>query len=155
MPAVPPRLRQPRPLDAAGTAYAPTELPVVPIFLNTYNPPNQPTPLRCVKLGAALRELIARFPHEMRVGVIASGGLSHFIVEEEMDRAIIEALHHRDLDYLARLDPRRLMAGSSEIRNWIVVAAAAQDLALTWVSYTPSFRSPALTGTGLAFARWS
>ena len=134
---------------------APSTLPVVPIFLNTYNPPNQPTPKRCVKLGAALRELIAAFPGDLRVGVIASGGLSHFIVEEDMDRAIIEALRKKDLAHLAGLDPRRLKAGSSEIRNWIVVAAAAHDLDLTWVSYTPGFRGPALTGTGLGFARWS
>lgn len=134
---------------------APTQLPVVPIFLNTYNPPNQPTPKRCVRLGAALRELIAHFPGNQRIGVLASGGLSHFIVEEKMDRAIIEALRNKDLDYLSNLDPRKLKAGSSEIRNWIVVAAAASDLVLTWVSYTPAYRSAALTGTGLGFARWS
>ena len=128
---------------------------MVPIFLNTYNPPNQPTPKRCVRLGVALRELIARFPGDLRVGVLASGGLSHFIVEEKMDRAIIEALRNKDLDHLGNLDPRKLKAGSSEIRNWIVVAAAANDLALTWVSYTPAYRSAALTGTGLGFVRWS
>ena len=45
------------------------------------------------------------------------------------------------------LDPRRLKAGSSEIRNWIVVAAAANELELSWASYTPAYRSAALTGT--------
>lgn len=132
-----------------------TVLPVVPVFLNTYNPPNQPTPKRCVRLGAALKELIERYPEDLRVGLLASGGLSHFIVEEKMDRAIIEALRRRDLDFLAGLDPRMLKAGSSEIRNWIVVGSAATDLELTWVSYTPAYRTPALTGTGLGFARWS
>ena len=143
------------PLAPAGTTYQPTSLPVVPIFLNTYNPPNQPTPRRCVKLGYALRDLIASFSGALRIGVLASGGLSHFIVDEKMDRAIIEALRSKDMAYLARLDARRLKAGSSEIRNWIVVAAAARDLDLTWVSYTPAYRSAALTGTGLGFARWS
>jgi 3-O-methylgallate 3,4-dioxygenase len=76
-------------------------------------------------------------------------------VEEEMDRAVIDALRRKDVEFLARLDPRRLKAGSSEIRNWIVIAAAAADLELTWISYTPAYRTPALTGTGLAFARWS
>ena len=130
-------------------------LPIVPIFLNTYNPPNQPLPRRCVRLGAALRELVADYPGSLRVGLLASGGLSHFVVEEEMDRAVIEALRRKDLEFLACLDPRRLKAGSSEIRNWIVVGAAAVDLDLTWISYTPAYRTPALTGTGLAFARWS
>ena len=130
-------------------------VPIVPIFLNTYNPPNQAHPKRCVRLGAALKELIARYPEDLRIGVLASGGLSHFIVEEELDRAIIEALRKKDTGFLASLDPRRLMAGSSEIRNWIVVAAAAADLDLAWVSYSPGYRTPALTGTGLCFAKWS
>ena len=129
-------------------------LPIVPIFLNTYNPPNQPLPRRCVRLGAALRELVAGYPAELLVGLLASGGLSHFVVEEEMDRAVIDAMQRKDLEFLARLDPRRLKAGSSEIRNWITVAAAAIDLDLAWISYTPGYRTPALTGTGLAFARW-
>jgi 3-O-methylgallate 3,4-dioxygenase len=129
-------------------------LPVVPIFLNTYNPPNPPLPKRCVRLGRALKELIESYPEDLRVGLVASGGLSHFVVEEDLDRAIIEALRRKDLDFLARLDPRRLKAGSSEIRNWIVVASAATGLDLTWISYTPSYRTPAGTGIGLAFARW-
>lgn len=129
-------------------------LPIVPIFLNTYNPPNQPHPRRCLHLGAALRELIAGFPEDLRVGLLASGGLSHFVVEEDLDRAVIDALRKKDTRALASLDPRRLKAGSSEIRNWLVVAGAASDLELEWVSYTPAYRTPALTGTGLCFAKW-
>src|SRR5712672_722735 len=129
-------------------------LPVVPIFLNTYNPPNPPLPKRCVRLGRALKDLIESYPEDLRVGLVASGGLSHFVVEEDLDRAIIEALRRKDLDFLAGLDPRRLKAGSSEIRNWIVAAGAATGLDLTWISYTPSYRTPAGTGIGLAFARW-
>jgi hypothetical protein len=132
-----------------------TPLAMVPIFLNTYNPPNPPTPRRCARLGAVLAALIAAYPGDLRVGIMASGGLSHFVVEEEMDRAIIAALHAKDVDFLERLDPRTLMAGSSEIRNWIVVAGAAGDLDLKWLSYTPAYRTPALTGTGLGFASWN
>jgi 3-O-methylgallate 3,4-dioxygenase len=130
-------------------------LPVVPIFLNTYNPPNPPLPRRCVKLGKALKELIESFPEDLRIGVLASGGLSHFVVEEELDHAVIEALKRKDLDFLGSLDPRQLKAGSSEIRNWIVVASAATHLDLKWISYTPSYRTPAGTGIGLGFASWS
>lgn len=129
-------------------------VPVVPVFLNTYNPPNQPPPKRCVRLGAALKELIERYPGDLRVGLLASGGLSHFVVEEDLDRPIIEALHKKDIAFLGGLDPRRLKAGSSEIRNWIAVASAATDLDLSWISYTPSYRTPALTGIGLCFASW-
>ncbi len=130
-------------------------LPIIPIFLNTYNPPNTPKPGRCVRLGQAIREAIAAFPDDIRVGVLASGGLSHFICEEDLDRAIIEALHKKDIGFLAGLDPRRLKAGSSEIRNWIVAASAAVDLKLGWLEYIPVYRTPALTGIGLGFARWS
>jgi 3-O-methylgallate 3,4-dioxygenase len=129
-------------------------VPLVPIFLNTYYPPNPPTPQRCLRLGAALRELIAEYPRNVRVGVMASGGLSHFVVEEDLDRAILAALQRKDFDFLGALDPQRLKAGSSEIRNWLVAARAAVDLELDWVSYTPAYRTPALTGTGLGFASW-
>jgi 3-O-methylgallate 3,4-dioxygenase len=129
-------------------------LPVVPVFLNTYNPPNPPLPKRCVKLGRALRKLVESYPGDARIGILASGGLSHFVVEEDLDRPIIEALHGKDTTFLENLDPRRLKAGNSEIRNWIVVASAAMDLKLSWISYTPSYRTPAGTGIGLAFAAW-
>jgi 3-O-methylgallate 3,4-dioxygenase len=129
-------------------------LPVVPVFLNTYNPPNQPRPQRCVALGRALGALIAEAPADWRVGAIASGGLSHFRVEEDLDQAVIAALRANDLDTLGALDPRRLQAGSSEIRNWLVVAGAAAGLTLDWIEYVPGYRTPALTGTGLCFAAW-
>jgi hypothetical protein len=130
-------------------------LPIVPVFLNTYNPPNAPLPRRCLKLGIALKELIAAYPEDLRIGVMASGGLSHFTVDEALDRSVIDALHAKDHTLLAALDPRRLKAGSSEIRNWLVIAGAAADLELTWLSYTPAYRTKALTGTGLCFARWT
>lgn len=129
-------------------------LPVIPVILNTFDPPNQPTPRRCVALGEALRELIAAWPQDLRVGVIASGGLSHFVVDEQLDQHVIDAIRRKDLAALAALDPKQLQAGSSEIRNWIVVGALARDLDLDQVDYIPGYRSPALTGTGLAFATW-
>lgn len=130
-------------------------VPIVPIFVNTYNPPNPPTPKRCIRFGAALAELIASFPGDLRVGVFGSGGLSHFRVEEDLDRAVLDAVAHNDLDALGNLDSKRLLAGSSEIRNWIIVASAARHLKMTWSAYVPAYRTPALTGTGLGFARWA
>jgi hypothetical protein len=53
-----------------------------------------------------------------------------------------------------KLNPKRLPAGSSEIRNWLVLAGAATDLTMSRVSYAPGYRTPALTGTGLGFATW-
>jgi len=130
------------------------DLPVVPVIVNTFDPPNQPTPRRCTQLGAALRELIESYPEDLRVGVLASGGLSHFVVDEELDNGIIDAIRRKDSAWLAALDPGQLQAGSSEIRNWIIAVEAVKSLDLEWVSYTPGYRSPALTGTGLCFAAW-
>jgi len=130
------------------------EIPVVPVILNTFDPPNQPTPRRCVRLGQALKELVEEYPDDLRVGFIASGGLSHFVVDEELDNGIIRAIREKDSEWLANLNPLQLQAGSSEIRNWLVVAQAVRDLDLDWVSYTPAYRTPALTGTGLCFASW-
>ena len=77
------------------------------------------------------------------------------MVDEELDRGVLEALKTKNLVCLAGLDPKRLQAGSSEIRSWIVTAAAAGDLDLKWSEYIAAYRTPALTGTGLSFARWS
>ncbi len=130
-------------------------LPVVPVFLNTYYPPNQPTPRRCYRLGQAIRAAIEAYPKQMRVGVIASGGLSHFTVDEAFDRAIIAAFQAKDGAALQALPREKLQAGSSEIRNWICAAGAIEHLTLRWVEYQPGYRTPAGTGTAMCFAHWS
>jgi hypothetical protein len=129
-------------------------VPIVPIFMNTYYDPNQPLPKRCVQLGKALKELIAAYPEDMRIGLMASGGLSHFRVEEDIDRGVLDAIGRKDVAWLGGLDPCRLKAGSSEIRSWIAVGAAATDLDVKWTAYVPGYRTLALTGTGLGFAEW-
>ena len=128
---------------------------MVPIFLNTYYPPNQPSPQRCFDLGLAIGDLVAAFPDDIRVGILASGGLSHFMVNEELDRKVVGAIEHKDHDTLTSLPANLLHTGSSEIRNWICVAAAAKDLKLDWISYIPAYRSRAMTGVGLCFAHWA
>ncbi len=72
-----------------------------------------------------------------------------------MDRDILAALRRKDTEFLGNLDPRMLKAGSSEIRNWIVVASAVPDLEVSWESYSPGYRTLAGSGTGLGFVRWS
>jgi hypothetical protein len=131
-----------------------THTPMVPIFLNTHYEPNPIAPRRCVQLGVALKALIDSYPKDLRVGFMASGGLSHFQVEEDLDETVMRAMKEKDLDCLRQLDVARLKAGSSEIRNWLVLAGLFGDLELDWISYTPGYRTQALTGTGLAFATW-
>jgi catalytic LigB subunit of aromatic ring-opening dioxygenase len=129
-------------------------IPIVPIFLNTYFPPNQPSPRRCYKLGQAVRRSVEAYPGDMRVGVLASGGLSHFLVDEELDRAILKALADKDRAFLQTLPRNKLHAGSSEILNWVAIAGAAEGIDLDWFEYVPGYRTPAGTGTGMSFATW-
>lgn len=129
-------------------------VPVVPVVLNTYYPPNQPSPRRCYRLGQAIRAAVDSHPQSLRVGVVASGGLSHFTVDEELDRAVVRALGEKDATTLQELPRERLNGGNSEIRNWICAAGAVEHLDLRWVTYCPGYRTPAGTGTGLCFARW-
>ena len=130
-------------------------IPVVPVFLNTYFAPNQPRPKRCYELGRAIREAVETFPADMRVGIIASGGLSHFLVDEDFDRAILKACADKDAKFLQNLPRNKLNAGSSEILNWVGIAAACEHLDLNWFEYVPGYRTPAGTGTGLSFASWA
>ena len=111
-------------------------VPIVPVFLNAYFPPNQPTPARCFALGEALAEAVAAFPGDRRVGIMASGGLSHFVVDEAFDRALLDALRRKDAAFFRTAPLAKLQSGSSEIRNWICVAGAAGTLDLAW-SATP------------------
>jgi 3-O-methylgallate 3,4-dioxygenase len=130
----------------------PVPVPVVPLFLNAYYPPNQPAPSRCLALGQAIRRAIETFAPGLRIGILASGGLSHFLVDEAFDHAVIAAFKRHDSEFFRSAPLHKLMSGSSEIRNWICLAGAVTAFDLDWVSYTPGYRTPALTGTGLCFA---
>ena len=127
-------------------------VPIVPLFLNAYYAPNQPSPARCLALGQALARAVAACPLDLRVGILASGGLSHFLVDEAFDHAVLDALRRKDLDFFRHAPAHKLLFGSSEIRNWICLAGAMSDLDLVWANYVPGYRTPALTGTGLGFA---
>jgi len=126
-------------------------LPIVPVVVNTYYPPNQPRPRRCFQLGVALRKSIEAWRPEARIGILASGGLSHFTVDEALDRRVLDACAAGDGEALAEIPPAKLNSGSSEIRNWIVAAGAAQGLRPLWHEYVPLYRTPAGTGCGMAF----
>lgn len=132
----------------------PADLPVVPILLNTYLPPSQPRASRCWDLGAAIAAVFASYPGAERVGVLGSGGLSHFIVWEDLDHELLEAFGRGDEAYFRALPEGLLKAGTSEIKNWITTAAACSALRFETVDYVPGYRTPAATGTGLAFGVW-
>jgi 3-O-methylgallate 3,4-dioxygenase len=101
-----------------------------------------------------VRKAVEAFPGDARIGVLASGGLSHFLVDEDFDRAILKALANKDRTFLETLPRNKLHAGSSEILNWVAIAGAAEGLNLDWFDYVPGYRTPAGTGTGMSFATW-
>jgi hypothetical protein len=129
-------------------------IPIVPVFVNCFYPPNQPTAARCYDLGRALRHAVMSYDADVRVGVIATGGLSHFVVDEAFDRSILEAFQHRDVATLRSIPQERLVSGTSEIRNWLVLAGAVDACESEIITYVPAYRSSAKTGCGMAFMRW-
>jgi 3-O-methylgallate 3,4-dioxygenase len=130
-------------------------IPVVPIMQNTYYPPNQPRPRRSYEFGIALRNAIETWKRPARVAALGSGGLSHFVVDEALDRQVLKALQEKDIDAIASLPLERLQSGTSEIRNWITTAGAAQHLEMEVFDYVPCYRSPAGTGCAMGFAQWT
>jgi 3-O-methylgallate 3,4-dioxygenase len=129
-------------------------VPIVPVALNTYFPPNQPRPRRCYQLGQAIRDAVRSSPGTARVGILGSGGLSHFTVDEELDRLVLDACRRNDGATLSSIPMHKLNSGSSEIRNWITVAGASEHLETDWQEYIPCYRSLAGTGCGMGFAVW-
>ncbi len=131
-----------------------TRAPIVPIIINTLYPPNQPTPRRCYELGQAVRQAIESFPGDARVAVVGSGGLSHFLVDEEIDRKVLQAIRDKDAATMKSLPATRLQSGTGEIRSWLGAVAAAEDLTLEFLEYQACYRSPAGSGMGMGFAVW-
>jgi hypothetical protein len=132
-----------------GTAAA-----MVPVIINTLYPPNQPTPGRCYELGQAVRSAIASFPGDTRVAVVGSGGLSHFLVDEEIDRRFLQAVKDKDAEAMKALPASRLQSGTGEIRSWLAAVGAAEDLELDFMEYQACYRSAAGSGMGMGFAVW-
>lgn len=130
--------------------------PILPIFLNTFFPPNVPTPERAVEIGRALAAAIAELDGDLKVAVVASGGLSHFVVDEALDKQVLTCIEHEDLAGLTSIAGEALRSGSSEILNWIAVAAVAMESGLQCdlLSYVPVYRTPAGTGCGMGFVTW-
>jgi 3-O-methylgallate 3,4-dioxygenase len=132
----------------------PVSTPIVPVFVNTYYPPNVPSAPRCHDLGRALLRAVETWPLDARVAVIASGGLSHFVVNEVLDRRVLAGIASGHPDSFADISRDQLRSGNSEILNWITAAGALEGLEPTVLDYVPGYRTPAGTGAGMAFARW-
>lgn len=130
--------------------------PHVPIDTNTFFPPNQPRTARCYAMGKAVGKAIRRWEDDARVAIIATGGLSHFVVDEDFDHDIMKALADGDVKYLLSFHEGYYQAGSSEIKSWIALGGALKkaELAGTIVDYHALYRTPGGTGSSAAFMYW-
>jgi hypothetical protein len=125
---------------------------IVPIMVNTYFPP-APSAKRCVQFGRALTAAIRRHPGNGRIAIVGSGGLSHTKINEKLDAEFIEMLKRNDVQSMAAMPASLFVEGTSEILNWIVTAAAA-DQHGSLIDYQPLYRSKTGVGCAMGFAYW-
>jgi aromatic ring-opening dioxygenase catalytic subunit (LigB family) len=120
------------------------DIPVVPIFLNTYLPP-LPTPKRCYSLGKAISNIIAGRPE--RVVIIASGGMSHYPgtwkypqPAYDFDYWAIAQLERGNIDALLELTAEQLdEVGNTEMLPWYPLFGAIGNQPGELITYQPTW----------------
>jgi protocatechuate 4,5-dioxygenase, beta chain len=133
----------------------PWPAPILPIAANMIRHP-LPSSRRLWKLGQALRSAISSFPHDQRVVVISTGGMSHQIsgsrfgmANEDLDRFFLRHLHH-DAQRLLRVPQQELMrlggTEAAELSIWFAMRGALSDE----ITQSYSFHTfPKITGCGV------
>jgi aromatic ring-opening dioxygenase catalytic subunit (LigB family) len=118
-------------------------IPVVPVFVNTYLPP-LPSPRRCAALGKAIAEIVAG--RRERVALLASGGMSHYPgtwkyyqPAYDFDRWCIAELENGHSDSFLDLTVEQLdEVGNTEMLPWAVVLGAIGEQSMELLSYQPT-----------------
>ena len=131
--------------------------PSVMVTVNAFFPPNQPSSRRCYKFGQSILEAIREWKSDARVALIASGGLTHFVIDETVDRTFLNALRDKEFEPVFALGEKTFRDGTSEMKNWIPVAGAMAQLGLEphVLDYVPCYRSEAGTGNAMGFVYWN
>jgi len=133
---------------------------IIPIVLNDIEPPF-PSVRRCYAWGAVLAEAVKSYPENIRVAILASGGLSHSIgeptmgkIDEAFDRECIRCFESADEGMLVNFLNKNLPEvgnGASEIRNWVAAHGAAGGCGFELIHYSPI---PEVY-VGCGFAAWN
>jgi hypothetical protein len=129
------------------------------VILNDLEPP-LPSVKRCYNWGTMLAQAVASYSGDLRVAVLATGGLSHSIAEptmgeidEAFDRACIDRFETGDppalLDFLNDRLPH-VGNGAAEIRNWVAAHGVAGGKGFELIRYDPI---PEVY-VGCGFASW-
>jgi Catalytic LigB subunit of aromatic ring-opening dioxygenase len=131
--------------------------PNVPILMNTFYPPNQPSMRRSIQFGKALLAAIQSWQSDQTVALIASGGLSHFVCDEQLDATFLKYFESYDFEGLAQIDNNSYQSGTSEVKLYVPVMVAAAQLGfeMNLVDYVPVYRTEAGTGEGFGFMYWT
>jgi 2,3-dihydroxyphenylpropionate 1,2-dioxygenase len=105
--------------------------PLVPIFVNAFIAP-QPTARRCFQFGQHIARVVAKSP--WKVGMLATGGLSHFPelllgrvgeTDTVFDRKLVRWMETGEHEPLLDLSADELhKTGSHEFLNWMVLLGA-------------------------------
>ena len=131
--------------------------PNVPIVMNTFYPPTQPSMKRCIHFGKALQKAIEAWDSDKTVALVASGGLSHFVCDEQLDQNFLNLFRAYDFEKLERIDNRTYQSGTSEVKLYVPVMVVMSQLGfkMNLVDYVPCYRTEAGTGEGMGFMYWA
>lgn len=131
------------------------KVPIVPLIVNALTPP-MPTAKRCLELGAVMGKYLEA--DKRRIGLIATGGLSHWPgepkagkIDTEFDREFLKSLSAGDLQRLGAYRHEEIAdagSGAHEVRTWIALAGAVAGWKAKVLAYEPV--APWATGCGLA-----
>ena len=129
-------------------------IPILPIYVNTWVDPI-PTPRRCYQVGELIREVAET--REERIGILATGGLSHFPgsprigeIDTNFDHQLLEVMREGKSRTLANYSLEQLLqAGDSEFLNWMVVLGTIGDAKAASTAYMPDY-----VATGWGFVTW-
>jgi aromatic ring-opening dioxygenase catalytic subunit (LigB family) len=133
---------------------------IVPIVVNDLEPPMLSI-RRCFAWGRLLADAIKSYPEKnLRVAILATGGLSHSIGEPDMG-AIDEVFDHEciraftngaETPLIDFLEARMVAAGNGthEVRNWVIAHAAVGSRGFDLIDY----RAVPEVYVGCGFASW-
>jgi 2,3-dihydroxyphenylpropionate 1,2-dioxygenase len=120
------------------------DIPVVPIFINTYLPP-LPSPKRCHLLGKTIADIVKG--RAERVVIIASGGMSHYPgtwkypqPAYDFDYWAIAQMERGNLDPILALSSEQLdEVGNTEMLPWYPMFGAIGNVPGELITYQPTW----------------
>jgi len=128
--------------------------PIVPVFFNTLAAP-QPSAQRALALGRIIGEVARRSPR--RIGLVATGGLSHDpgernhgVIDSDFDHRFMRAMADGNCTALGAYRRSELAAagaGAFELLSWIALAGALDGRKGEVIAYEAV--KPWATGVGM------